>query len=120
MSGYWDPTDPKYVWSIEKELEEMISRGRMRSYDRLYKGSVEEVKLHSDGSADVNVYGKDENDTTGHWHFVIKFDSSGRITEVKIAIAGKPSHSTIFSPTIMVGLFLEFLNSVNPTSPPTS
>ena len=46
MSGYWDPTDPKYVWSIEKELEEMISRGRMRSYDRLYKwsGRITEVK----------------------------------------------------------------------------
>ena len=40
MSGYWDPTDRKYEWSIEKELEEMISRARIRAYDRHYEGIV--------------------------------------------------------------------------------
>ena len=79
----WNPTDRKYEWSIEKELEEMISRGRFRAYDRLYDGSVETVNLHSDGSADIDIYGRDENDKTGHWHFNIEFDSSGRITNVR-------------------------------------
>ena len=83
MSGYWDPTDRKYEWSIEKELEEMISRGRFRAYDRLYEGSVEQINLHSDGSADVDVFGRDESDKTGHGHFNIKYDSNGRIVDVR-------------------------------------
>lgn len=82
MSKQWDPTDRKYEWSIERELLEMINRGRFRAYDRLYEGSVETVNLHSDGSADVDVYGKDENDRTGHWHFNIEFNECGEITNV--------------------------------------
>lgn len=83
MSDYWDPTDPKTVWSIEQELNEMISRGRMRAYDQLFKGSVEDIKTYPDGSADVNVYGRDDKDVSGHWHFVIKFDQNNNITEIK-------------------------------------
>ena len=79
----WDPTDRSYEWSIEKELEEMISRGRFRAYDRLYEGSVEDVYLHSDGTADINVYGKDENDNTGHWYFNVAFNERGEITSVR-------------------------------------
>ena len=48
----WNPTNPKYQWSTEKELEEMIYRGRFRAYDRLYDGCVENISLHSDGSND--------------------------------------------------------------------
>lgn len=81
--GSWDPTDRQYEWSIEKELEEMINRGRFRAYDRLFSGSVESVNLHSDGSADVDVYGRDDSDETGHWHFNVEYDESGRITNVK-------------------------------------
>lgn len=83
MSKEWDPTDRKYEWTLEQEMDEMISRGRCRVYDRLFNGSVETVNLHSDGSADIDVYGRDDNDETGHWHFNIEFDSSGRITKIR-------------------------------------
>lgn len=82
MADYWDPTDRQYEWSIEKEIEEMMYRGRMRMYDRLYEGSVESVKLHSDGSADVDIYGKDDTDEKGHWHFRVRYDRDGHITDV--------------------------------------
>lgn len=79
----WDPKDRKYEWSIEKEMDQLIERGRMRIYDRLFEGSVENVRLHSDGSADVDVYGKDENDERGHWHFIVRYNSDGEIIEVR-------------------------------------
>ena len=82
MADYWDPTDRQYEWSIEKEMEEMVYRGRMRVYDRLFEGSVESVRLHSDGSADVDVYGKDDTDERGHWHFLVRYDRYGHITDV--------------------------------------
>ncbi len=80
--GEWDPTDRQYERSITRELEDMIYRGTCRCYDRLFKGSVEDIKLKSDGSAEVSVYGKDENDEKGHWHFVVQYDERGRITKV--------------------------------------
>ena len=81
--GIWDPTDKKYEWSIEKEIDEMITRGRLRAYDRLFKGSVENVNLHSDGTADIDIFGKDDSDKTGHWHFNVAFNERGEITSVK-------------------------------------
>lgn len=83
MSKTWDPTDRKYEWSIEKELKEMINCGRFRTYDCLFEGCVETVNLRSDGSANVDVYGKDDKDRTGHWHFNIEYDRYGHITNIK-------------------------------------
>ncbi len=82
MADYWDPTDRRYEWSIEKEIEEMMYRGRMRAYDRLFEGSVENIRLHSDGTADVDIYGKDDNDERGHWHFCVSYDKDGKIVSV--------------------------------------
>lgn len=80
--GEWDPTDRRYEKSIEDEFEYMINHGTCRCYDRLFKGSVEDIKLNRDGTADVSVYGVDEKDEKGHWHFVIKYDERGRITKI--------------------------------------
>ena len=83
MANYWDPTDQKTIWSIEKEILEMINRGRMRAYDRLFEGSVEDIRLNSDGSALISIYGKDENDERGHWHIAVRVDPNGHILSVE-------------------------------------
>lgn len=84
----WDPTDRKYERSVSEALEYLIERGSCRCYDRLFEGSVEDIKLKADGTAELNVYGKDDTDKKGHWHFVVEFDESGKITRVYNAHRG--------------------------------
>lgn len=82
MLEYWDSTDSKYEWLLEKELLEMINRGCFRSYGGLYDGRVEKIKLNADASSDVDIFGRDTTDKAGHWFFHLTFDKSGAITSI--------------------------------------
>ena len=74
---YWDPRDPSTHWIIEQQLKAMINGGQVRYYDRIYKGSVEDVVVHTDGTAEVDLFGYDQYDDKGHFHFHLNLHSDG-------------------------------------------
>lgn len=76
----WDPEDSSTHWDIERQLRAMLDGKRVRYYNGVFEGSVEDVYIHSDGSAEVNMYGSDNNDSTGHYHFNLMLHSDGSFT----------------------------------------
>ena len=80
MSKYWDPTDTSQHWEIERQLKAMIEGDKYRSYNGVYPDSVEDVYIHSDGTADVDLYGRDTNDRKGHYHFKLRLYTDGTFT----------------------------------------
>ena len=82
MSKYWDPSDPSNHWTIERQLTAMLEGGKVRYYNGFFEGSVEDVYIHTDGTADVDMYGKDNNDPSGHYHFHLKLYNDGTFTIV--------------------------------------
>ena len=77
MSKKWDLSDPSTHWDIERQLTAMLNGEKVRYYGRTFEGSVEDVTVHSDGTADVDLYGKDDNDKKGHFHFHLKLYEDG-------------------------------------------
>lgn len=73
----WDPTDPSTHWDIERQLRAMLDGTKVRYYNGVFEGSVEDVYVHSDGTADVDMYGKDNDDPTGHYHFHLRLYNDG-------------------------------------------
>lgn len=82
MAKYWDCSDTSKHWEISRQLKEMIEGNRYRSYNGVYPDSVEDVYINTDGSADVDLYGRDVNDKKGHYHFHLKLYSDGTFTLV--------------------------------------
>ena len=76
MSKKWDLSDTSQHWDIERQLKGMLE-GSYRSYNGVYPNSVEDVEINSDGTADVDLYGTDENDRKGHYHFHLKLHEDG-------------------------------------------
>ena len=77
MSKQWDPTDPNTHWEIERQIKAIMNGSKVRYYDRWFEGSVEDVYVHTDGTADVDLYGKDNNDKKGHFHFHLRLHPDG-------------------------------------------
>jgi len=76
MSKQWDLTDTSKHWDIERQLKGMLE-GKYRSYNGVYPDSVEDVRINSDGTADVDLFGIDTNDEKGHYHFHLKLYEDG-------------------------------------------
>ena len=76
MAKKWDISDTSKHWDIERQLKGMLE-GSYRSYNGVYPNSVEDVTINSDGTADVNLYGTDDNDKKGHYHFHLKLYEDG-------------------------------------------
>ncbi len=76
MSKKWDLSDTSKHWDIEAQLKGMLE-GSYRSYNGVYPNSVENVKINSDGTADVDLFGTDTNDRKGHYHFHLKLYEDG-------------------------------------------
>lgn len=77
MPKHWDPTDTSTHWEIERQIKAIMNGSRVRYYDRWFEGSVEDVYVHTDGTADVDLYGKDNNDRRGHFHFHLRLHPDG-------------------------------------------
>lgn len=73
----WNLSDTSQHWDIERQLKAMIEGEKYRSYNGVYPDSVEDVRINSDGTADVDLFGKDENDQKGHYHFHLKLYEDG-------------------------------------------
>lgn len=56
-------------WEIEQQLEAMMYGEKVRMYNGVHTDSVEAVTVHSDGTAEVDLFGTDANDKKGHYHF---------------------------------------------------
>ena len=82
MAKYWDPSDPSTHWEIERQIKAQMGGGQVRYYGLTYEGSVEDVVVHTDGTADVDFFGKDSNDEKGHFHFHLHLNSDGTFTIV--------------------------------------
>ena len=80
MSKTWDPSDPSTHWEIERQLRAMIDGKQVRYYNGVFEGSVEDVYIHSDGTADVDLYGKNNDDPKGHYHFRLRLYADGNFT----------------------------------------
>ncbi len=80
MSEYWDCSDTSKHWDIERQLKAMIEGDRYRSYNGVYPDSVEDIYINKDGTADVDLYGRDSNDRKGHYHFHLKLYPGGNFT----------------------------------------
>ena len=76
----WNLSDTSQHWDIERQLKAMIEGEKYRSYNGVYPDSVEDVRINSDGTADVDLFGKDENDQKGHYHFHLKLYEDGTFT----------------------------------------
>ena len=76
----WDLSDTSKHWDIERQLTAMINGGKVRYYDRVFEGSVEDVRVNSDGTADVDVYGESDKDPKGHFHFHLRLYADGTFT----------------------------------------
>ena len=77
MSKQWDPADPSTHWDIERQLRAMLDGKQVRYYNGVFEGSVEDVYINSDGTADVDMYGTDNGDPKGHYHFHLKLFNDG-------------------------------------------
>ncbi len=78
MSKIWDLSDTSKHCSIEDQLKGMIyGSSKIRYYNGVYPNSVEDVVVHSDGTADVDLYGTDQNDRKGHYHYHLKLYEDG-------------------------------------------
>ena len=77
--NYWDLDDTSKHWDIERQLKGMLE-GSYRSYNGVYPDSVEDVHVNSDGTADVDLYGKDSSDRKGHYHFHLNLYPGGDFT----------------------------------------
>lgn len=77
MSKRWDLSDTSKHWDIEQQLIAMLEGGKVRYYNGVFEGSVEDVVINDDGSADVDMYGADNNDPKGHYHFHLKLYEDG-------------------------------------------
>ena len=73
MSKQWDLSDTSKHWDIERQLKGILE-GSYRSYNGVYPDSVEDVTVNSDGTADVDLYGRDDK---GHYHFHLKLYEDG-------------------------------------------
>ncbi len=76
MSKQWDLSDTSKHWDIEQQLKGMLE-GKYRSYNGVYPDSVEDIRINSDGTADVDLYGTDESDRKGHYHFHLTLHEDG-------------------------------------------
>jgi hypothetical protein len=74
--AFWDLDDTSKHWDIERQLKGMLE-GSYRAYNGVYPNSVENIKINSDGTADVDLFGKDEHDESGHYHFHLKLYEDG-------------------------------------------
>ena len=77
MAKMWDLSDTSKHWDIERQLKAMLSGGKVRMYNGVYPDSVEDVYISPDGTAEVNLYGRDENDVKGHYHFKLMLKENG-------------------------------------------
>ena len=77
MSKFWDCSDTSNHWDIERQLKAMIEGDRYRSYNGVYPDSVEDIHINKDGTADVDLYGRDSSDRKGHYHFHLKLYQGG-------------------------------------------
>ena len=76
----WDLNDTSQHWDIEKQLKAMLNGGKVRYYNGVFEGSVEDVYVRSDGTADVRMFGSDNGDPKGHYHFNLQLHSDGTFT----------------------------------------
>ena len=78
MSKQWDLSDSSKHWDIERQLKSMlVGSSKVRYYNGVYPDSVEDVTVHSDGTADVDLYGTDSSDRKGHYHYHLKLYEDG-------------------------------------------
>ena len=77
MSKKWDPSDPSSHWDIERQLWAMLNNQRVRYYNGVFEGSVEDVYIKTDGTAEVDMYGSNNNDPKGHYHFHLSLSPDG-------------------------------------------
>ena len=77
MAKYWDCSDTSKHWTIEQQLRSMIEGSKYRSYNGVYPDSVEDVYIHTDGTAEVDLYGRDSSDKKGHYHFNLRLSPDG-------------------------------------------
>ena len=78
MAKVWNLSDTSQHWSIERQLKAMLQgSSKIRYYNGVYPDSVEDVTVHSDGTADVDLYGTDQNDRKGHYHYHLKLYEDG-------------------------------------------
>lgn len=76
----WDYADTSKHWEIERQLRSMIEGNKTRFYNGVYPDSIEDVKIHSDGTAEVNLFGTDTNDAKGYYHFNLQLYPDGTFT----------------------------------------
>lgn len=77
MSKRWDLSDTSKHWDIEQQLIAMLEGRKVRYYNGVFEGSVEDVVFNDDGSVDVDMYGVNNNDPKGHYHFHLKLREDG-------------------------------------------
>ncbi|MBR0134343.1 hypothetical protein IJM16_03705 [Candidatus Saccharibacteria bacterium] len=78
--NHWDYRDTSQHWTIEQQLTAMILGEKTRFYNGVYPDSIEDVKIHTDGTAEVNLFGTDDNDAKGYYHFNIQLYEDGTFT----------------------------------------
>lgn len=77
MSKVWDLNDTSKHWEIERQIESLMYGGKTRMYNGVYPNSIEDVRINSDGTADVDLFGTDSNDEKGHYHYHLKLYEDG-------------------------------------------
>ena len=83
MAQTWDLSDPSMRWDIERELRILLETEPIRYYGGVFKGKVESLSFNCEGIAHVDMYGRNNDDPKGHYHFRLRLFPEGSFLVLK-------------------------------------
>lgn len=72
MDKRWDLDDITKYWEIEQQLKKMLNGEKIFYYNGVFEGIIKEIEINYDGSADVSMYGSNNNGPKAHYNLHLR------------------------------------------------